>query len=201
MSPLTKAYWKSAMSEFKSTKTIVLASVFIALYVALSSIFIQIPLPLGLGNQRVYFTFMVVSLGALIYGPIMGMAVGVVSDLLAFLIHPSGAFFIGYTITALVVGFTYGIFFYKTKISILKIIICKFCVNMFVNVPLNGLWDSILAGKGYLALVSVRIPKNLIMLPIEILLIYIVFSRLLPILSKQKIIKECPFENKIKWIK
>lgn len=197
MSPLSKSYWKSATNELKSVKTLVLASIFIALQIAMTSIYIPVPV---MGTQKIFFSFLVVSLGSLIYGPIVGIATGAIADLLGFLIHPQGAYFVGYTITAMVTGFMYGLFFYKTKITITKLIICKFCINMLINVPMNGLWESILMGAEYFALVLARIPKNILMLPIEILLLYIVFGRLIPILKKEKIISYSPFDGKMKWI-
>ncbi|MFI3227770.1 MAG: folate family ECF transporter S component [Clostridia bacterium] len=196
MSPLSKTYWKSAVTELKSVKTLVLASIFIALQIAMTSLYIPIP---AMGTQKIFFSFLVVSLGSFIYGPIVGIATGAIADLLGFLIHPQGAYFFGYTITAMITAFMYGLFLYKSKITVFRLIICKFCVNMLINVPLNGLWDSILIGKGYFVLLVSRIPKNLLMLPIEILLLYIVFRRVIPILQKEKIISYAPFDKKIKW--
>ncbi|MFI3116221.1 MAG: folate family ECF transporter S component [Clostridia bacterium] len=185
MKLLTKNYWKKSLTELKSVKVLVIASIFIALKIAISSIYIPIP---NIGTQRIYFSFIVTSLGCAIYGPIVGALSGLVGDILGYLIFPQGAFFIGYTITAIVSGFIYGIFFYKTKVTLLNISICKFLINMLLNVVLNGLWDSILIGSNYFALVISRIPKNLIMLPIEIFIMYILFKRVIPILEKRNII-------------
>ncbi|MEG2814519.1 MAG: hypothetical protein RSA79_07940, partial [Oscillospiraceae bacterium] len=96
--------------------------------------------------------------------------------------------------------FVYALFLYRSKITILRIVLCKITVNFFINVALNSLWDSMIMGKGYLALVFGRLAKNAIMLPIEVLLIVIFFSCMVPILKKQKLICYSPFEKTIKII-
>ena len=180
--PFTPAYWRCAISEFKSVKVLALAAIFIALRIVISSFFI--PLPFLAGNQRIFFSFFVNALGSYIYGPCVALAVGFISDILGFFIAPSGGFFFGYTITAMMGSFIYALFLYRARISILRIILCKFCVNIFVNVCLNGLWDSMLAGKGYIALMAARIPKNLILLPFEIVLLILFLQLMIPIVDK-----------------
>lgn len=196
MSKFTKEYWKSATSELKSVKTIALASVFIALQIAITSVYIPVP---ALGTQKIFFSFIVVSLGCYIYGPVVGMVAGGVGDILGYIIHPQGDFFIGYTITSVLSGLIYGLFLYKSRISIFRLTLCKFSINLFLNTLLNALWMMIVYKTDYIASVISRTPKNLVILPIEIIMMYVVFSRIVPILRKENIIKHEGETEKVKW--
>ncbi len=190
-------YWKAALKEIKSVKVLSIAAILIALQVAISSFYI--PVNIGLGTQRVFFHFIIIALGGVIYGPVCGAYVGFVADILGFLVHPQGAFFPGYTITSIVSGFTYGLFLYKNKISILRLLACKATVSLVSNVFLNALWDSVFAPSSYWVLMAARVPKNLVMLPLEVAMMVVLFNVLLPILHKSKVIKEVPFNGKISW--
>lgn len=181
-SPLSKGYWRAAAQEWKSVKILALAALLIALRVVISKFFI--PLPIAGSTQRIYFTFFINALGSYLYGPLMALAAGGVADLVSFVIAPTGGFFFGYTLTAMAGSLIYALFFYRARITVVRIVLCKLVVNLLVNVGMNGLWDSMLMGKGYLALMAVRIPKNLITLPLEILLLVLFFNLMLPIVEQ-----------------
>ncbi|MEG0898228.1 MAG: folate family ECF transporter S component [Oscillospiraceae bacterium] len=194
--PFTKSYWKDAFSELKSVKKIIIAALFIALTLVVRSFFIPIPV---MGGQRIYFTFFVKALGAVIYGPILSGISGGISDLIGALLFPSGPFFIGYTITSILSSFIYGIFLYRVKLTVVRIFLAKFSVNILANVLVNSLWSAILMGKGYWLLVIARLPKNLILLPFEVAIMVTFFAIMIPITKKQKVINYSPFEKKITW--
>ena len=48
----------------------------------------------------------------------------------------------------------------------------KTCINLFCNICLNTLWLTVTGGKAMSVLLVTRVPKNLILLPIEIVLVY-----------------------------
>ena len=195
-SPLVSGYWKTASSELKSIKMIITAAIFIALRTAIARFFIPLPV---MGGQRIYFTFFVNALGTIIYGPVVGGIASAVSDLIGALLFPTGPFFIGYTISSFMGSFIYGLFLYRTRITVFKIFLAKFTVNMFVNVFLGSLWSSMMYGKVFWPLFIARIPKNIIMLPIEVLIMYLFFTLIIPIMKKIKVINYSPFDEKIKW--
>lgn len=179
MSIFSLHYWKTAARELNHLKILTLAAVLIALSVVLSSFYIPVA-----ENLHISFTFLVMSLGAVIYGPVVGLVVGAVSDIVGFIIHPFGMFFPGYTLSAMLGCFIYGIFFYRKRITILRIFLAKFLVNFVVNVGLGCLWSSILIGKGYLFFLANSLIKNTLMLPIEVFLLYAVLQILLPVLIR-----------------
>lgn len=195
--PFSKEYWLSAISEVKSVKMLVIAAIFVALRVAMGRFFIPLPV---MGTQHIYLSFIINSLGSLIYGPVMGLMAGTVSDIIGAVLFPKGPFFFGYTITSMMGSFIYGLFLYKARLSVKRLFLCKFSVNLVTNVFLNSLWPAILMNKGFWELLILRIPKNVIMLPFETALMYLFFALTLPILKRERIIPCMPYEKKITWL-
>lgn len=176
---LSISYWRKAAAELKNLRKLILAALLIAAYVALSSAFI----PVG-ANLRVYFRFLAVALSSAVCGPVIAMISGFLSDIIGYIIFPSGAFFPGYTLSAILSALIFALFLYDTRITILKIAIAKLIINVFVNILLGSLWSAILYDKGYLYYFLQSLTKNLLLLPIEIILVYLLLQALLPILSK-----------------
>ena len=178
-----KRYWKGAAAQFGSVRMLAVCAMFIALRVAIGALFI----PVG-ENLRVYFTYAVTALGASIYGPFMALAEGFVSDILGYFIAPSGGFFPGYTLSAMLGSVTYALFFYQQRQSFARIFLCRMTVNIVVNILIGSVWSAILMGKGYIYYVSKSIVKNLMLLPIEALVMYTVFRTMNPLLKRMKFI-------------
>lgn len=178
--PFSKAYWKDASSQSKSVRILAIAAIFIALKIAFASFFI----PVG-DNLRVYFSFLITAIQAAVCGPVVAMFCGFFGDLIEFALHPSGPFFIGYSISSLLGALLYALFFYKARITILRIALSKLCVNLFVNVILGSLWSYMLYSKGFLYYLAKSVVKNTVMLPFEIILLVLFFQLILPYLQKQ----------------
>ena len=197
LSPFTKAYWIAAARELKSVRNLAIGALIAALGIAVQTMFIPLPV---MGGQRIYFSFLIYAVGAMIYGPIMGTIVGVVGDLVGAIFFPSGAFFIGYTVTAAVSGFLYGLAFYRVRLTLLRLTLGKLAVNLIANAGLNSLWSAILAGGGFGILALARLPKNILMLPVEVLLLFLIFGLLVPILRRERILSWLPFEGRMGWL-
>lgn len=185
--PFSREYWKLAFGEVRDIKKIIIGAILVALISVLSMLYV----PVGT-NLRVMFTFIPTALMCLVLGPAMGTLAAIAADIVGALAFPTGPFFLGYTISAAVGGLIYGLLFYRTKISVLRIIIAKTLVNVLVNIGLGCLWSNILYGKGYILLLGKSIAKNLPLLPLEILVIYLLFSALIPVMSQQKLIPRQP---------
>ncbi|MEG2143920.1 MAG: folate family ECF transporter S component, partial [Oscillospiraceae bacterium] len=182
--------------ELKSLKNIIIAALLIALRIEAAKFFIPLPI---MGTQHIYITFLITALGATIYGPVVSGIAGGIIDIIGAVLFPKGAFFIGYTLTSVVGSLLYGIFFYRARLSISRMFFCKFAVDFSCNVVLNSLWPAILMNKGFFALMLLRIPKNVVMLPVETFLLYLFFTLLAPILRREKLIHYSPFEGHIPW--
>ena len=120
----------------------------------------------------VNFSFLAVALAGILFGPLWGMAVGGVSDLVGASLFPFGAFFPGFTLTAVVAGLFWGLWLYPCRVSVWRAIAAKTCINVFCNIGLNTLWLTMTGGKAMGVLLVARVPKNLLMLPVEIVVLY-----------------------------
>lgn len=186
--PFSGAYWKQAIADSKSIRMLTVAALLIALRLILKNF--NIPISQG---QNIYFGYIFNAIGAMIYGPVMGVLTGFVVDILGFILFPSPyGFFFGYTITAMAGSFIYALFFYRTKITVLKIALAKISVNVLVNIGLGALWSSMLYGKGYFYYLAKSVVKNVVMLPVEIFLLYFFLQLMIPILTRMQLIPKQP---------
>ena len=106
------------------------------------------------------------------FGPVVGCLFGGALDLLKFLVKPDGPFFFGFTFDAMLAGFLYGIILYKKPLKWQRVLAAEFVNKLIVNCGFNTLWISILYGKGFFVLFPARILKNLIMLPIDTVILF-----------------------------
>ena len=176
-------YWKSSAEKLKSVRYLALLALFIGIKTVLAGVYIPVS-----ENLRISVTFLVTTVEAAIFGPAAGIISGAVTDILGYMLFPTGPFFIGYTITAMSSLLIYSLFFYRRQISVAKIIGAKTLVNYLVNVLMGSLWSSIMFGKAYMFYMAKSLVKNSILLPAEIIMIIIVFNLMIPFLEKQKLI-------------
>ena len=88
----------------------IMASAVAGMVTALAIILESFPIYLLGQSLKIYFSFVVVSLGCACYGPLVGMGVGAVIDTLGFLLSSYGEpYFPGYLITAMLSGLIYGV--------------------------------------------------------------------------------------------
>lgn len=179
-SPFSPAYWRSAAREFSSLKILVFAALIAAMRIVVGMLII----PVG-DNMRILFKYVPDSVGALVFGPFMGMCVGAAADILGYFIFPSGGFFPGYTLSAMLTYLIFALFFYRAEVTVLRITLARLCTNVLVNIGLGSLWSSIQYGQGYLYYLAKSVVKNLTLLPVEVIVILLVFRALLPVLAKQ----------------
>ena len=171
--------WRSSGREFKKLSTITGAALLLAISVILDQFTLEITPTLKVG-----FGFLVTALSGMLYGPVVAGVMGGVGDIVKFIIKPTGTFFPGFTLNAILGGILYGLFFYKNKVSVPRCILSKTLANLVINILLNTLWLSILYGKAFTVLVVPRITKNLIALPIEIILLWLVLGGLSRVIKK-----------------
>ena len=165
--------WVRSFRELKKLRTITGMALLLALSVIIDQFSLQLTPSLKVG-----FGFIVTGLSGMLYGPVCAGLMGGVGDIVRFIIKPTGTFFFGFTLNAILGGILYGLCFYKNKVTIWRCIISKTLANAIINILLNTLWLSILMGKGFYALLGPRITKNLIALPIEIILLWLILGQL-----------------------
>lgn len=163
--------WKSSSEEFKSVTSICVASMMMGLNTLLGYFkIILIPKILTIS-----FSSLAVAACAMFCGPLLTGTVGAIADILKYIIRPDGPFFPGFTINEFLTGLIYGYFFYKrTDISVKRCISARLVIVILINMLLTPLWLYILYGNSFWALVSARLVKNIVMFPIDVMLLYMV---------------------------
>ena len=178
--PFTAGYWREALQSFRSVRTMIFSAVMIAVCIALSHF--QIPLTETLSLS---VTFLARALCSLVCGPLAVLVFAVAEDTLSFFLSSGGyPYFPGYVLTTMLGCFTYALCFYRARISWGRIILAKTLTNI-QNVLLGALWSSILYSKGYWYYLTTSAIKNVLYLPLQIVLLSLVLRYLLPVLYQQ----------------
>ena len=75
--PFSAAYWEQAFSELKNTRALVFAALILALRIAMKPL--KIPIA---ADVNITFGFIFNALGSMVYGPVVALLSGAVSDTL-----------------------------------------------------------------------------------------------------------------------
>ncbi len=160
--------------EMKKLRTITVCGLMAAIAVALSYF-----ASIEIGNYiRIGFSGIPNRLVDTLFGPVVGGCFGGALDIIKYLIKPTGVYFPGFTFDAVLGGILYGSFLYKKPLSLPRILLAKLVVIIVCNIFFNTLWISILYGKAFMALLPARVLKNVIMWPVDSLILFLV-TRLL----------------------
>lgn len=162
------------MRNFKksTTQKIVMMAILIAMQVVLSRF-----LSINLQYLKIGFSFIPLMFASYLYGPAGGVIVAVVSDLVGAIAFPSGQFFLGFTVTAALTGFIYGVAFYK-NCTTPKIVAGVIANEVICSLLLNTLWLSIMYTSAFTVLLTTRIWQILVMTVIQIVFAELFFHRL-----------------------
>lgn len=201
--PFHKNYWKTAYNSVRKLK--IFDMCLIALLFALQMVVKIFKIPSGFSNLGLGITFLVFATICMLYGPFWGMFIGFFSDVLGYVLfpNPTGAtFFIGYSVQAMLTGFVYGFFLYKTDITFSKAFLCR----LVVNIALNGVLGAFL--WGYVSdfplpatityMITITLPKNIIYLFPQSILLYLFLILVLPIFRKKNIVSKEIIESSLK---
>ncbi|CAM3134532.1 ECF transporter S component, folate family [Lactobacillus bombicola] len=109
------------------------------------------------------------------FGPVWGAAGGGIADLVSSaLFGNQGGFFIGFTLSAMVGPFIYGLFFYQKPVKIWRIMVAVLLVSIIVNVGMNTLWLHFLYNVDYKAALVQRAPMEIIVPWVQMIVVYFV---------------------------
>lgn len=122
-------------------------------------------------NIRIGFTFLTVVCAAILYGPIEAAIVGGLGDFLGAVLFPSGPFFPGFTLTAVLTGLIHGFLLHK-KVTIPRVLLSFAIVQFLLGMILNTFWISLLYGKGFLALLPTRVAQAILLFLVQSVLTY-----------------------------
>ena len=169
--------WRSSLRELKRTRNLTLCAMLLAMSVALDYVG-GVYLPGG--TTKITFAFLGTAVAGALFGPFPAMLNGALCDIIMCVLKPAGAYFPGYTLTALLGGLVYGLLLYRRgeKQLYVGVAIAKLLVNLVLNIGLNTVWTSILYGKAFFALLATRAAKNLLAYPVEVALLLLLLLAL-----------------------
>lgn len=187
-SPFSPGYWKAAFSEIKKPRMLAVAAMIIALRVILKSV--QVPILPGV--LYITFGFFANALGSMIYGPVLGLLGGAISDTIGAFVFPTGDYFFPFIITEMVSSLIFGLVLYRCKPSVSRIIISRFAVIVICNIILTPVimrwyYAYFNIEKTYKLFTLTRTIKNAALFPAEAILLVLFLRALLPETNRMKL--------------
>ena len=181
--------FRDSLCELKSLRCLTVTALLIGVSVALKFLLIQ-----PTETLKISFSFIGLASIGMLYGPVVAGLAGIATDVLGFLVKPTGAFSPIFTVVELTAGVIYGIFLYrlnpakielfsssaffdavkKNGIQVLRIFCAKLTVNLICNVVMNTfamVLMRIIAPDAILVKIGERIVKNAVLLPIEVFIL------------------------------
>ncbi len=177
---LPKTFGTSAR-EFKSLHTVILCGLMGALGIILK-MFASIPF----GPFTITYAWIPNRIIDFMFGPAVGAVYGGVMDIIKFIMKPTGTFNLGYTAVAVLAGLTFGTILYKKPVSFMRIVFAQSLVKIFINAGLSTYLMAFERGEAFMALMPVRLVKNLIMIPLDSILLFVVLTALMKVLPRLK---------------
>lgn len=190
--PFHKKYWTYASKPFEKVSNIAMMAILFAMMIVCKFLH----LPSGFGALGLSLTYIFFSIIALIYGPLAGIIIGALSDTIGFFlgVNGSGPWFFGYTLDAMMAGFTYGICFYRTKVTFSKCFYARLFVNIVINAIFGTIWWSMMNQFNYDQAIQyftwISLPKNLLYLVPQTLVLYLVLKGVIKVLARFNYIDE-----------
>lgn len=183
--------FEDSAKELKKLSTLTTTGVLIALGIVLEL------LAARSDTLQIKFSFLAVALVAMLYGPVLSMFAAGVLDIVSGLLSP-GSIWPELVLVKILAGLIFGLFLYKAKtpytssrnlgesfkeffknkqgyLFMLRVFLSKLTVNVVCNIFLTTLILQMrLSGKTYVARLATSIPKNLGLLPVEVLLMLVI---------------------------
>ena len=169
--------------------------VYASLICALRIVVKAFRIPVLPGGLTVSFDGYVNALGSLVYGPVVGLAVGAISDTIGAILFPSGAYFFPFIFVEMLSSFLFGLFLWRRKITTHWVILARFTVSFCCNIILTSLvmkWMYVAMDieKTYYFINTARIVKNLVLFPLEGVLIAVILNAFIPALKSFRFVDE-----------
>lgn len=167
------------------TKKMILSALLLATTIVLARF-----LSINTSIISIGFSFVPIVLAAIWLGPKYAAIISGLADIIGALLFPFGAFFIGYTISAIAKGLIYGFILYKNgdelsnKSLIIRLIIACTLVVIVVQFLMNSIWIYMNSDKAFIAILTARVTAEAIMIPVQIITMFVLVKALKPITKK-----------------
>ena len=156
--------FRQSAQELKNVHTLTGVSVLLAMSVVISfmaSVRVTESIKIGLG-------YLITALLGMLYGPFTAALAAGAGDIIKYLLKPDGAYFFGFMV--------YGCVLYRERVTVFRAILSKSIISLLLNCCLNTVWISFLYGMPFWGALGPRVIKNVVALPFEIILLYIVLN-------------------------
>ncbi len=124
-------------------------------------------------------SFIPMAVGAYLFGPVGGMIIAGLGDLIGALIFPIGPYLPYFTITAALTGLWYG-FVFKGKLNIFRVLLAVIPTQILFSLILNSIFLEMLYGG---VIFWVRLVQVAISTPIQIIVIFPLLKKVIPLLK------------------
>lgn len=149
-----------------STEKLVVTAFMIALEIVLSKL-----VSVNISFLRIGFGFLPIAILAIMYGAWWSGIAYAIGDVIGGFLFPTGAFFPGFTVTALLTGLIFGWVLYNKKVTFARAALASALVCVLCNLLINTYWLTFIIGKGFTVLLASRAVKELVAIPVMAVLI------------------------------
>ncbi len=156
------------MSKLKDVRVLTITSMLVAISIVLG--FFKIPIT---SNLEIHFSFLPIALSSALFGPGVGAIVGILADIGGCIVKPTGPYFPGFTISSAMTGLLFGFLFYKKEWSLKRIVCGQILYNVVIGLLINSMNLYFLYGNGFLYLLATRFTKEMVMIPINGILLFL----------------------------
>ncbi len=154
-----------SLAELRRPRSLALGAMCIALHIVLNQFTIPVSNVLEIG-----FDFLALSAAGYLCGPWMAGLAGAAADVLGYLLRPNGAYFPGFTLSAVLMGILYGLWYYKKPVTLWRCAAAHLSAVAVFNFFLTPLWLHIMYGQAFVLLSGMRLLKNLLQFPFSVAL-------------------------------
>ena len=163
-----RSLFAESARSLRHPQTVALAGVMLAAQIILSTYVSIQPIP----NLRITLDHLAYVPTAMLFGPAVTCIQGALKDIIGCIVFPRGAYFPGFTISALLSGLFYGVALYGRKTTVPRIALLRLSVIVLINLLLNTVFLRMLNGPAAFADFPLRAFKNLIQWPIDCVLLF-----------------------------
>lgn len=120
---------------------------------------------------KIGFGFVPIAICGMLYGPLWAGVAAALADFLGAVLFPIGAYFPGFTLSALLTGVLFGLLLKGGKQDWPRLLLAAGVNNLVISLLLNTFWLSVLMGLDYRVMLPTRLLQCCIMLPVQLVVL------------------------------
>lgn len=162
--------WKNSFDELRDVYAMTCCGILAALAVALKFV-----ASIDIGEYiRIGFSDLPGMAVSVLFGPAVGGIFWGMLDIIKYIVAPTGPFFPGFTVSAVVNGVLFGLILYRRVLSVQRVFMAQLLSKIIVSLCINTYWLSVLYGNAFLVMLPARVLTNAAMLPVDTALTFVI---------------------------